>query len=494
MSEEKKETPIEEENNSSANETIDENDKKLKEGDKKDRSRLKYLINIIVVSIVTVVALIISLSSNVNEIFSMLAGADWARLALMLGVMFISVLVRALIGFFFARLYTRDYHFHQALAVEEIGVFYSAVTPGATGGEIMEAYMYKKQGIKISNAVSMMAMCSIIYQVVLIVYGIVSFILKYNVLMDIQFVTITLGAVELKLSIWLLTIIGFVLNLSVILIVFLMSYWRGFHNFIMGPCVRLGYKLHIVHDVDKTRENLKVQVENFKIELRRLLLNFRFTILIAVLFFVFLTLRFSLPYFAGLALHNESTYANFWDAVLLSNYHQMVTGLIPIPGSAGISEYFFGQLFINASNPELGFYYISASTTAEALTKSNALCMAALLLWRTVSFTLPLLIAGIVTAFYRVRPVDIEKDNKEIPSRQTYLHTVSETLFNRQEEVDELVHTNVLTREAIMKKLKLDRMKQKNQTKQNKNIKNKKSKSNQEEKYFEEIDITKDDD
>ena len=125
-----------------------------------------------------------------------------------------------------------------------------------------------------------------------------------------------------------------------------MGYWRGFHHFVMGPCINLLHKLRIVKNPDKQRENLRIQVENFKIELRRLLTNIPFLILVVVLVFAAMTIKFSVPYFIGLALGNQSQVATFWDSVFLCNYHQMVTGLIPIPGAAGVSEYFFAKLFV----------------------------------------------------------------------------------------------------------------------------------------------------
>ena len=73
--------------------------------------------------------------------------------------------------------------------------------------------------------------------------------------------------------------------------------------FILHYCIGFLGKIHLLKKPDKTRENLRIQVENFKIELRRLLGNIPVTVLIFTLVFVILCLRFSVPYFAGLALN-----------------------------------------------------------------------------------------------------------------------------------------------------------------------------------------------
>lgn len=421
----------------------------FKEEPKKKNGVLKYTIYIIFVIVVTVGAILISMWGKFDTVFALLAGANITWLLITVLVMFISVLIRALILFVFARLYSRDYYYHQALAVESIGTFYSAVTPGASGGQVMEAYTFQKQGLPVSNAVSMLAMYSIIYQIVLTSFGLVSFIVKFNFLNDIGKIHIDIAAFTIDIPIWTLTIIGFILNVSVILMVFLMAYWRGFHNFIMGPIISLAYKLHIVRDADQTRDNLRVQIENFKIELRRLLTNGPFTILVAILFIGMFFIRFSLPYFVGMALHNTSEYANIWDSVFLSNYHQMVTGLIPLPGSAGISEYFFLELFVNSEAPEKGFYFIKDGDS------SAALGSAALLLWRTISFTFPLLVAGFVTAFYRTRGKHSVRfsDREVYENRKTMIEMKRETMLERQTLLDDMIHTSNLNREVIRKKI-----------------------------------------
>ena len=285
----------------------------------------------------------------------------------------------------------------------------------------------------------------------------------------------------------LLTIIGFLLNVSVILIVLLMGYWHGFHNFIMGPVISLGAKMKLVKNPDKTRENLRIQVENFKIEFRRLWTNIPFFILVAVSFVLYLTLKFSIPYFCGLALGNEHTsFAYFWDSVFLGNYHQMITGIIPIPGSAGVSEYVFTMLFVNKNNPSEGFYFVSEYTLDESVLyakKSEALAVSALLLWRSITFIIPIVVAGCTTAFYRASPKDEARAREDLPNRETFVALQNETYIMRKEEVDALVHTAALSRKAIFEKMT------QNNKKSSKKKEDKKLPKNVDDKEYNEIDI-----
>ena len=429
---------------------------------KSKKTTIKYIINISVVLIITGLAIFLAIKDDFHEIVKYLSTADWKYLLIIVGIMLGCIGVRSFLYFAFAHLFTRRYHFHQAIAVDQIGQFYNAITPGASGGQIMQAYTYRKQGMAVSSAVSILAMYSIVYQIILIIFGLISFIIKYDFITALGYVKITLNdSGSLNIPIWPLTIVGFILNVGVIALVFLMGYWHGFHNFVMGPVVSLCHKLKIVKNPDKTRENLRIQVENFKIEFRRLSTNIPFLILVVACFTAYMILKFCIPYFVGLALGNQSTAAGFWDCIFLSNYHQMVTGLIPIPGSAGVSEFVFYNLFVNENQMETGFFCVFKTITdpvtgemIKAVDRdgTRALARSSLLLWRSSTFVIPILIGGFVAAFYRSSPKD-EVHAGDLPNRQTFYSLQQETYVERSQEVESLMETMRLTRKAIIEKL-----------------------------------------
>lgn len=463
---------------------VAEYEESLATNKKRDKKSLvKYIINITLVLTGTVLAIFFSLKDDFHSVISYLAKSDLTFIFITIGIMFAISCLKALVYFCFARLYTRDYKYHQGLVIDQVGIFYNAVTPGASGGQIMQAYTFKRQGLPISNAVSIMAMYSIVFQTVLIVYGMVAFFVEFDTIIRIGSINI-LG---FDISIIVLTIIGFLLNVSVIGIVLLMGYWKGFHNFVMGPCVRFLHKIRLCKNPDKVREDLRVQVENFKIELRRLLTNVPILVLVTFLVFAAMTLKFSVPYFVGIALGNESTVDSFWSSVMLCNYHQMVTGCIPIPGSAGVSELVFKQLFLDPNNIVNSFFV--STKGSNVVDSSTALCMAALLVWRSITFTIPLIIAGIVSAFYKPRKRHAANEIKPDPlSRNTLVSLQRETFVERLEEVEKLEQTSELTLDAIRKRLKALNKKQKQVNKVNDDY------SNVDQDKFDHVDIDNGDD
>ena len=95
---------------------VREKEAEIESGKPKDKkSTVKYIINISVVLIATGLAIFFAMKDDAGQIFKMLGTADWRFLAVVLGLMAGCILIRSFILFAFAHLFTRTYHFHQAL-------------------------------------------------------------------------------------------------------------------------------------------------------------------------------------------------------------------------------------------------------------------------------------------------------------------------------------------------------------------------------------------
>lgn len=435
-----------------------------KKDEKKKHPKLKFALYFLIIIVATGLALFLSLKDDFNGVISSLTKTDYRYFLVILAIVIVSYLIDAFIIFIFSRLYTRRYRYHQGVATSLIGAFYSAITPGSSGGQVMQAYTMKKQGVETSTAASILIMSFIVYQMALISLGVVSLFFSAGELIGaIGTFNIPFNGGYIHIPAIPLTIAGFALNLLVILGLFMMSYSHKFHNFIMNHGINLFAKLHLVKNPDEKRESLRIQVENFKIELRRLFSNIPIFVLVFVCYLLILILRFSIPFFAGLALDGfgyrmnvdgslllqATTLADgtigyqpvmslgganiqsFWHAVFLSSYHQMTTGLIPLPGSAGVSEYFFNLMF--------GSYYNSPQVVS-----------AAQIIWRFLTYHVVILVSGIVSATYRSSP----KNEIHHMSRKTFVTMQFETYQTRKASADTMFETASLSRKEIQMRLK----------------------------------------
>lgn len=389
--------------------------------EKKSKS-YKYFIYLFVIFLITGFVLYINLTQTATNsagetvqvwevIPELISKINWSYFALFIANTLIYFILGSVSLFLFARLYTRKYRYHQSLANHLIGFFYSAITPGSSGGQIAQVYTFKKQGVPVSNAASIFIMSYIVYQSVLLFLGVVSLITRTNIIMGIESIPadfIMINGVPLNIPIVVFIVLGFSLNVLVIVALFVMSYTHSLHNFIINKVVGLLGKLKLIKEVERTRENLRIQVQNFRVELKRLQSNVPFTILITFLTLLTLVAAEILPFVAGLALNAFDLTNNFnpilkmYDSIVFLNFHQMVTGLIPIPGSAGISELVFERLFGSDGG------YFSAS-----FYESGGLPFL-LLLWRFSTFYIPFIITGVVAATYKSRGLNVHDSEKAL--------------------------------------------------------------------------------
>ena len=438
--------------------------KEDKERNEKKKSKLKFFGYFLIIIALTGLALFLSLKDDYELVINALKHSDWRYLLIIVGLVTLAFLIEAFTIFVFSRLYTRRYKYHQGLAAVMVCAFYSDITPGASGGQIMEAYTMKKQGIEASTGASILVMSFIVYQICLIALGAVGIIFSNGLLSSIATFELNINGFIVHVPTIVFTIGGFLLNVIVIMLLFLMSYSHGFHNFILHRGINFFAKLHLIKKPEEKRESLRIQVENFKIELRRLLSNIPVFLLMLICFTSILIIRFSIPFFAGLALNGygycinpdgsllvqailddrnaivgfapvlstgQADIYSFWQAVFLSSYHQMATGLVPIPGAAGISEYFFATIFSK--------YYTS-----------RYIATAAQIIWRFSTFHIVLVVSGIVAALYHSSP----KNEVHHANRKTFVTLQYQTFEERKLSANTMFETSSLSSKAIQNRLK----------------------------------------
>lgn len=362
---------------------------------------IRYIVYIIFVLGLTALAFYLSIGNKITNILEVLKGANILYIIAILLVVIGCIVLRSISIFSLTRIFDKNYYFHRAIAIDQVGSLYRMVTPAGVGGHVMETYTYYKQGIKVANALSVIAMYSIVYQIVLIIYGVITIIVKHDLIWQIGYLPITFNNDSIHVPLWVFVSIGFTFNVLSIGFILLISYWNGFFKFIRGPIISLGNKIKLVKDKEKTQATLDVAVINFRNNLKTLFKNLPILLICVVSFFCYITISYSVPYICGLSLGNMSPYANYWDSVLLSNFHQMVTCVIPIPGGSVVSELFFLKLFFPHNGPT--FYM------------NEDIARASLLLWRSLMFIFPLVIACIYTIIYRPRKKkDENRENQDL--------------------------------------------------------------------------------
>lgn len=428
--------------------TVEENQKRLK------KKRRKYIFNVVFVLVVALIAIFFTLKDSYQEVFAAFKASDWRFIIVILAVIFLYFAIDGLIFFILARLYTTRYKWHRGLAVSLIGAFYAGITPSNSGGQFAQLTTMKRQKIDLSSAASIMVMHFIVYQIVLVVFGIIAMIFKFDVLIKNAAPLEILG---LKLPVWVLALIGFLLNGIVITALLLLSNSQPLHNFIIQKGIGFLGKIKLIRQVDRVRAKVRIAVENFRIELRRLQSNIPVLVLLLILFSLRFIALYSIPYLVGRMMKLpmnvylvgegiEAAYVTgknlYSDTIFLNSFLQMITGLVPLPGGVGVSEYFYEQLFANV--------YLNPNLAEASLAANIGYLHAGQILWRFMTFYFGLIVGGAVTAFYRS---SMEKEIDAEFASKTFAEIQEETMAVRTITSETMVNTSTLSVQEIRRKL-----------------------------------------
>lgn len=368
---------------------------KTKEEPKKGKKKkiTKYVASILVMVLVTCLALYYILSGDTAAIFNALGNAKAIYVFVMVALIVLAWLLEGGVLTLFSKMYRKKYRTYQGVLNGLIGSFFSAITPFASGGQFVQVYTFSRQGIKPADSASILVMTFIVSQTVIVIYGTLAIIFGFqNTIAKMT----DLDLFGWKISPFVFSIVGYVINFFSIASLFLLSFCKPIHRFVLNTVIGIGAKLHLIKDPERKKAGLAAQVATFRIELIRLFKNYWILLVVLVLEFGKFTCFNMLPYFAGLALGANMDGA-FLTSIWSNSYVSMITTFIPIPGASGGAEAGFQILFRSIYNSE----YITS---------------AANILNRCISYYMSLFVGLGVFIFYRGSPKGekvLEYDNKK---------------------------------------------------------------------------------
>lgn len=360
----------------------------------------KYILNISVMVIVSIITIFFMLKDDPSKVINSLANCNVLYLLLAIVIMLSFYLVESIILTVLARMYKRNYKYSKGFLNCMIGAFFSGITPSNSGGQFAQAYTFSKQGVKITNAASILLMHFIVYQTVSVLFSMLVLIFKFD---EMRAYTQVIKIFGINFEILSLAVLGFVINASVILVLFFAAFSKKLHHFITTTGVKIMYKFHFIKDMDQKALELNAKFESFRIELKRLMQNGWILIATCLLFLIKLLLLNIIPYFVALSLgvkfRSDDTFLNILNTTSMSLFSTTITGMVPIPGASGGAELVFKMLFDN-------FFYADGS-------QINAI----ILIWRSITYYLGLIIGFIIFMLYHEAP------------KKDYMHGNSKTLL-----------------------------------------------------------------
>ncbi|MBQ9328300.1 MAG: flippase-like domain-containing protein [Solobacterium sp.] len=270
---------------------------------------------------------------NPSEIFERLIHADRGWL------FFIVVLVvanRVLSGAAITlecHLSRPSYAFYQGVENAFVGGLFNEITPSASGGQFAQIYLFKKQGVSVSESAGILWMNFIIYQTTMVIVTAVLLVVKLPFFL------------RHYSHFFLIVPFGFLVNAAVILGLFALVKFPKYYSWLSTAGIHLGHKLHLIQNEAHAVELLNGQLERFQAEIAILSSHRRMAFTVAAIHFLRLVLYFSVPYFCACALRISCPSSMLLDMITLSSFVSMVNAFVPLPGASGGTEASFLLMF-----------------------------------------------------------------------------------------------------------------------------------------------------
>lgn len=329
------------------------------------KSKRKYILNILLILSITFVSAYFSIGKNYKEVLVAFQKANVFWIIFMLIMMISYYLFDALALLFFGRVYKKDFTFKQSFKNSMSGTFFSAITPSSSGGQFAQVYVFNKQGICATHSSSILLMCFICYQSVLVIYTF------FSVLFNIGYLSSNPGMLSLVM-------IGFLSNFIVIFTLFGGAKSKRLQNFLVHTVVKLLSKIKIVKNYEEVSGKVETYLSDFREQLNVLQHNKPVLIKSCLCNFVKLTIVYSMPFFATKALNLDVSFYNVFRFIGYCSFIYLINAFLPIPGASGGSEACYMLLF-----SFLGSVGVSSSMT----------------LWRFISYYVGLFLGGLIFSF-----------------------------------------------------------------------------------------------
>jgi len=244
------------------------------------------------------------------------------------------------------------------------GHFFNAITPFASGGQPMQAFMMMKQGVPLGSSASVLLSKFIIYQLTLTIYSLVVLIVQ------LKFFVVKVKGIAY------LSLVGFTVNLCVVVVLIMAAFMKERAKKIGFFGVNLLHKFHIIKNACSEKKKLIKQIDLFNSNINEMKRNKILIARIGLLTVAQLTAYFLIPYAVYRAFGLIG--AEVFVIVSAAAFIVMFSSFVPIPGSSGVAEGSFFLLF------QLFF--------PQSILPTAVLC------WRIITFYVPLCLGGIVTA------------------------------------------------------------------------------------------------
>lgn len=322
-------------------------------------------LNLFIIFLLTGIVLYIVLKDNFTEKIHYMLSFNIFFLIISFLMMFIYWILKGLVLYHCTKKFKKDYTKKQGFALMVTSQFFHSITPFASGGQPWQIYKLKKEGLTVGEGTIVAIQDFIAFQSALIILGIIAVISNqiFNIIPN-------------NSHLIYLVIIGFILNILVIIFLFIIAFSKKWNKKILNLIIRFLSKIKIIKNKEETITKSEEFIKNFHESAEILFQDKKNFVRIIVLNFFALVFQYSIPYFLMLGLGIKE---NYYYVIIASAYVMLIDSMMPTPGSTGGLEYGFMSFF-------------------SVFVKESKLS-AIMIVWRMITYYFGLIMGSIILGF-----------------------------------------------------------------------------------------------
>ncbi len=290
-----------------------------------------YVCNLLVIVIFTLLGFWMALKDHTTEIIAMLTRVSIVKVIVVFTVVLFCQLIVGWILLQYVKIVKKDYSLKEGFINALVASFFHGITPSASGGQVAQLFVFHKQGIAVEHAMSILVIDFIVYQIVMVFISLIMLLLKMPYFMNH--------------TVFLLAILGFMINAIVIGVLILCSCSSKVYTWIMEVVIHVLYRMKFVKDEEITRSKMEVKLLEFSKGMYVLRSNLGLLVKVCLGNMVRLLIFYFIPCICLWALDISFTNEDVITIIALTSFVMNVNAFIPIPGASGGTESVFMMMF-----------------------------------------------------------------------------------------------------------------------------------------------------
>lgn len=266
--------------------------------------------------------------ASLNEVFSAISPTFAVILvAVTVWLMFSDALKYSILS----KITSGRFDFALSFRVGVMGKFYDNITPFNTGGQAYQIYQYYKSGYSASASTAIPIIKYVFQLVSWITVSVVLYIANHRALDYLPAAQAT--------AVGTLTYVGITIAASAPTLVVLFSLFPKPVAKVIEFFLKIGQKLKIVKDYDKTYGKICSFLDSYKRAFVHIAKNIVGIISLFLICCIDFLIIMSVPFFVVLALGNTApSWQLLYDVITLNAYSLFAASLVPTPGNSGMIE------------------------------------------------------------------------------------------------------------------------------------------------------------